>query len=174
MLFKSLRVYDWITIGYIIIGIACFIWTSIGNDYVLKKIDKKRRGEEKTAQYIYFDEIRRSWLRNQNIWIAVEYFLVGLSYLSMVIVIYMTVDHIVDGEILKIKTTIYAIINLLSSAFRDYLSPRKKSVGARKAYLLLNKAIMKYDNGDERNMDGLVKALDEGESIITTSTYEDN
>lgn len=140
----------------------------------MKKIDKKRKGEEKTAQYIYFDEMRRSWLRNQNIWIAVEYFLVGLSYLSMVIVIYMTVDHIIDGEVLKIKTTIYAIINLLSSAFRDYLSPRKKSVGARKAYLLLNKAIMEYDNGKEENMNELVKAFDEGETIMTASTYEDN
>lgn len=53
-------------------------------------------------------------MRNQNIWISVEYFLVGFSYLSMVIVIYMSVDNIIiDGDILKAKTTIYMILNLL-------------------------------------------------------------
>lgn len=37
---NNFAVYDWITIIYIIVGIACFIWTSIGNDYVFNKIEK--------------------------------------------------------------------------------------------------------------------------------------
>ena len=40
-LLKNLAVYDWITIIYIIVGIACFIWTSIGNDFVFNKIEKQ-------------------------------------------------------------------------------------------------------------------------------------
>ena len=37
---SNFAVYDLITIIYLIIGIACFIWTSVGNDYVFKKIEK--------------------------------------------------------------------------------------------------------------------------------------
>ena len=37
---NNFAVYDWITIIYITVGIACFIWTSIGNDYVFNKIEK--------------------------------------------------------------------------------------------------------------------------------------
>lgn len=72
--------------------------------------------------------VRKSWMRNQNIWISVEYFLVGLAYLSMVITLYITVDNIASGEDLKIKFAFYTIINLMSSTFRDYLSPKKKAL----------------------------------------------
>ncbi|MDD3401825.1 MAG: hypothetical protein PHQ72_00510 [Hespellia sp.] len=172
-----LEVYDWITILYMVIGISCFIWVSIGNDYIFKKIEKRLKLDASLNQRskkcdLYYTEIRKSWLHNQNIWIAVEYFLVGLAYLSMVIVIYATVDNIVVAEVLKIKTAFYAIINLLASAFRDYLNPRKKSIGARNAYLLLNKAIIKYENGDGTK-DELLEAFDKGERIMTKSTYEE-
>ncbi len=90
----------------------------------------------------------------------------------MVIVIYITVDNIVDGDMLKIKTAFYAIINLLASAFCDYLTPRKKSLGARKAYLLLNKAILNYENGTGTKEE-LLAAFDSGEKLMTESTYED-
>ena len=36
----NFAIYDWIRIIYVIIGICCFIWTSIGNDYVFKKIER--------------------------------------------------------------------------------------------------------------------------------------
>lgn len=150
---NNFAVYDWITIIYIIVGIACFIWTSIGNDYVFNKIEKSIQQDNSLDQRvkkcdIYYLEIRKSWLRNQNIWISVEYFLVGLAYLSMVITLYITVDNIVSGNDFKIKIAFYTIINLLASAFRDYLNPKKKSLGARNAYLILNKAIIKYENGN--------------------------
>lgn len=112
-------------------------------------------------------------MRNQNIWISVEYFLVGFSYLSMVIVIYMSVDNIIiDGDILKAKTTIYTILNLLASALRDYLQPKKKALGARQAYLLLDKKILEYEYQDASDKD-LVDAISEGEKLITKSTYEE-
>lgn len=38
--FLTLQVYDWITILYVIVGIASFIWASIGNNYVIKRINK--------------------------------------------------------------------------------------------------------------------------------------
>lgn len=63
----------------------------------------------------------------------------------MVITLYITVDNIVSGEDFKIKITFYIIINLLASDFRDYLSPKKKALGARNVYLTLNKAIIKYE-----------------------------
>lgn len=174
---NKFAVYDWITLLYIVIGIACFIWTSIGNDYVYKKIEKSIKREPTSDQRtnkcdIYYLELRKSWLRNQNIWISIEYFLVGLAYLSMVITLYITVDNIVSGNDFKIKIAFYTIINLLASAFRDYLSPKKKSLGARKAYLLLNKAIIKYENGDGTKNE-LLEAFDNGEKIMTESTYED-
>ena len=174
---NNFAVYDWITIIYIIVGIACFIWTSIGNDYVFNKIEKSIQQDNSLDQRvkkcdIYYLEIRKSWLRNQNIWISVEYFLVGLAYLSMVITLYITVDNIVSGNDFKIKIAFYTIINLLASAFRDYLTPKKKSLGARNAYLILNKAIIKYENGNG-SKDELLEAFDMGEQMMTTSTYED-
>ena len=98
-----LAIYDWITILYIVIGIVCFIWVSTGNDYIFKKIEKLIKEDPAIEPAvrksdIYYIEIRKSWLHNQNIWIAVEYFLVGLAYLSMVIVLYITVDNIVNDR----------------------------------------------------------------------------
>lgn len=40
-LLKELAVYDWITILYIIVGVACFIWISTGNEYIFNKIEKR-------------------------------------------------------------------------------------------------------------------------------------
>lgn len=174
---KSLAIYDWITILYVFIGIGGFVWVSTGNNYIFNLIEKRLTADPTLDQRVqkcdlYYIEIRKSWLHNQNIWISVEYFLVGLAYLSMVIVIYITVDNIVDGDMLKIKTAFYAIINLLASAFRDYLNPKKKSLGARKAYLLLNKAILNYENGTGTKEE-LLSAFDLGEKMMTESTYED-
>ena len=173
---NKLAVYDLIAIIYIIVGISCFIWASIGNNYVFKKIERLRIDanlDERVKKCdLYYVEIRKSWLRNQNIWISVEYFLVGLAYLSMVITLYITVDNIVSGEDFKIKIAFYTIINLLASAFRDYLNPKKKSLGARSAYLILNKAIIKYENG-EGTRDELLDAFDKGEKMMTETTYED-
>lgn len=176
-IFKNFAVYDWITVIYIIVGIACFIWTSIGNNFVFNKIEKliqKDKNLDQKAQKcdIYYLELRKSWLRNQNIWISVEYFLVGLTYLSMVITLYVTVDNIVSGDDFKIKIAFYTIINLLASAFRDYLNPKKKSLGARNAYLILNKAIINYENGNGTKND-LLEAFDKGEKMMTETTYED-
>lgn len=172
-----LAIYDWITILYIVIGIVCFIWVSTGNDYIFKKIEKLIKEDPAIEPAvrksdIYYTEIRKSWLHNQNIWIAVEYFLVGLAYLSMVIVLYITVDNIVTGEFIKEKITFYTIVNLLASAFRDYLNPKKKSLGVRKAYILLNRAILQYENGNGSKED-LLEAFDKGEKLMTQSTYEE-
>lgn len=174
---NNLAVYDWVTIIYVIVGIACFVWTSIGNNYVFDTIEKSIHNDNSLDKRIekcdiYYLEIRKSWMRNQNIWIAVEYFLVGLAYLSMVITLYITVDNIVSGDDFKIKIAFYTIINLLASAFRDYLNPKKKSLGARNAYLLLNRAIIKYENGNG-STDELLEAFDKGEQMMTSTTYED-
>lgn len=176
-LFKNFAIYDWITFLYFIIGIICAIWTSIGNNYVFNLIEKKIKEDSSLDQRVekcdlYYTELRKSWLRNQNIWIAVEYFLVGLTYLSMVIVLYITVDNIVTGNDFKIKIVFYTIINLLASAFRDYLNPKKKALGVRNAYLVLNKAIIKYENGNG-SKDELLEAFNKGEKMMTESTYED-
>lgn len=73
---KNFAVYDWITILYILVGIVCFIWTSIGNDYVFNKIEKKIKKDDSLDQRkekcdLYYLELRKSWMRNQNIWISV-------------------------------------------------------------------------------------------------------
>ena len=47
---SNFAVYDLITIIYLIIGIACFIWTSVGNDYVFKKIEKLNRADSSLDQ----------------------------------------------------------------------------------------------------------------------------
>lgn len=174
----NLQIYDWITIIYIIVGIASFIWASIGNNYVFGLIDRKKMKKVKIIESkqkecdTFYEEIRRSWLREQNIWKSIEYFLIGLSYLSMVVVIYMTVDNIVDGDLLKIKTTFYAIINLLASTFKDYLEPGKKSLGLRKAFIVLNEANLKYKHGycDDNELN---QAVIDGEKIITEYIYND-
>ena len=140
----------------------------------IEKLIQKDKNLDQKAQKcdIYYLELRKSWLRNQNIWISVEYFLVGLTYLSMVITLYVTVDNIVSGDDFKIKIAFYTIINLLASAFRDYLNPKKKSLGARNAYLILNKAIINYENGNGTKID-LLEAFDKGEKMMTETTYED-
>ena len=48
---------------------------------------------------------------------------------------------------ITIKITFYAMINLLSLATKDYLVPKKKLLGIRKAYLILNEAILNYVYG---------------------------
>ena len=66
----------------------------------------------------------------------------------------------------------YVEQKFLLLAFRDYLNPKKKSLGARSAYLILNKAIIKYENG-EGTRDELLEAFDKGENMMTKTTYED-
>lgn len=53
--------------------------------------------------------------------------------------------EIVNAGILTIKITFYTIINLLTLATKDYLVPKKKLLGIRKAYLILNEAILNYE-----------------------------
>ena len=55
--------------------------------------------------------------------------------------------EIVDANILTTKITFYTIINLLTLATKDYLVPKKKLLGIRKAYLILNEAILNYVYG---------------------------
>ncbi len=50
--------------------------------------------------------------------------------------------------------------------------PRKKALGARMAYLLLNRAIINYENG-EGSLEELLNAFDQGEQFMTESTYEE-
>lgn len=53
--------------------------------------------------------------------------------------------EIVNANILTTKITFYTIINLLTLATKDYLVPKKKLLGIRKAYLILNEAILNYE-----------------------------
>lgn len=53
--------------------------------------------------------------------------------------------EIVDANILTTKITFYTIINLLTLATKDYFVPKKKLLGIRKAYLILNEAILNYE-----------------------------
>lgn len=53
--------------------------------------------------------------------------------------------EIVDANILTTKITFYTIINLLTLATKDYLVPKKKLLGIRKVYLILNEAILNYE-----------------------------
>ena len=52
--------------------------------------------------------------------------------------------EIVNADILTIKITFYTIINLLSLTTKDYLVTKKKLLGIRKAYLILNEVILNY------------------------------
>lgn len=70
---------------------------------------------------MYFDEIRKKMTQ------TTKYF------------------EIVDANILTTKITFYTIINLLTLATKDYLVPKKKLLGIRKAYLILNEAILNYE-----------------------------
>lgn len=53
--------------------------------------------------------------------------------------------EIVNAGILTTKITFYTIINLLTLATKDYLVPKKKLLEIRKAYLILNEAILNYE-----------------------------
>lgn len=174
---ESMEIYDWIFLLYIIVGISSLIWASIGNDYVFGRIDRKEKKNiiattKKRTCDVFFEEMKRSWLREQNIWKSVEYFLIGLSYLSMVITLYIAVDNIIENMLMLRKVTFYTIINLLSSSVKDYLVPNKKSLGVRKAYLILNEAIMMYEYG-KIEIEELYAAVVKGENLITIYTYED-
>lgn len=70
---------------------------------------------------MYFDEIRKKMTQ------TTKYF------------------EIVDANILTTKITFYTIINLLTLATKDYLVPKKKLLEIRKAYLILNEAILNYE-----------------------------
>ena len=70
---------------------------------------------------MYFDEIRKKMTQ------TTKYF------------------EIVDANILTTKITFYTTINLLTLATKDYLVPKKKLLGIRKAYLILNEAILNYE-----------------------------
>lgn len=75
-------------------------------------------------------------------------------------------------DMLSTKITFYTIINLLSSTIKDYLTPDKKALGVRKAYLLLNEAILNYEYGFI-NTKELNDAVKNGEDIITEYVYKD-
>lgn len=65
-LFDLLRVYDWITVIYVLAGIIALIWAGVGNEFVYLIIEwkNKKTNNKKRKCDIYFEEFRRSWMRN--------------------------------------------------------------------------------------------------------------
>ena len=80
--------------------------------------------------------------------------------------------EIVDANILTTKITFYTIINLLTLATKDYLVPKKKLLGIRKAYLILNEAILNYEYRLIK-LEELNDAVKKREDVITAYIYED-
>lgn len=80
--------------------------------------------------------------------------------------------EIVDANILTTKITFYTIINLLTLATKDYLVPKKKLLGIRKAYLILNEAILNYEYRLIK-LEELNDAVKKREDVITVYVYED-
>ena len=175
---KAPAVYDWLMIAYIIIGLIFLIIRNLKNDRIIGKISKEVEKDPYARQVNQVCDIdfiihRNSWLKKQNVWMTVEHFFVGLSYLTIIGIIYMLMCNVITGEELFVmKMAVYALINLFSSIFRHYLKPRRRAIGARKAYLMLNKAILRYEDGLIRK-ENVIEMIDIGEKIMTRYVYEE-
>lgn len=138
---------------------ACILITLITGieDIVIKSLS----GIHKVAY------IRKSvWLKSNIIWMVINFWMISSSFLSTIIVIYISVQD-VDAT----RIVFYSVMSLFVSIMSYVLNPLAMARGYRKAYQEIDKAIFEYEKRKE-NIDILEKALVCGEEYIEKYSYE--
>lgn len=97
---------------------------------------------------------RTVWIKSSITWLAIHYFIVLATFLSTSIVIYVSVIEEEKGKVL-----FYSIVSFFSSIITYIVNPYKASSAYRKAYMIIDCALLKDENIQE--------ALEKGESIIS-------
>lgn len=145
----KIEIYDWIFIFAIIIFFIVTIWVNCisGKDFHKDDINI----EDDTLKDAYYR--RQIWIRASITWLAVHYFIVLSTFLSTSIVIY--VSTVNEG---KEKIIFYSIVSFFSSIATYIINPYKTSLAYRKAYMLIDFALL--NNGNIRT------SIKNGEKII--------
>lgn len=107
------------------------------------------------------------WLKCNIIWLIVNFWIIGSSFLANLIIIYTVVN-----EINKNRIVFYSIMSLFTSIMSYVLNPIAMAKGYRLAFQEIDKAILIYENGKCENDDILVVALIKGEEYISKYSYE--
>ena len=135
---------------------------------VPKSNSKKNTNKLRQAPF-QFTRLRISWLRSQLVFQIVDYYLVALSFISMVIIIYTSNEPNANG----MRIIFYAILSFVFSVINIIFKPQKIASGYRKAFKELNNAIMEYEYTNRYIEDiknqtygKLVDAVLKGEMII--------
>lgn len=111
--------------------------------------------------------IRKSvWLKSNIIWMVINFWMVASSFLSTIIVIYISIDNL-DAT----RIVFYSVMSLFVSIMGYVLNPLAMARGYRKAYQEIDKAIFEFEK-DKNNTDILEKALVSGEEFIEKYSYE--
>lgn len=111
--------------------------------------------------------IRKSvWLKSNIIWMVVNFWMISSSFLSTIIIIYISVED-VDAT----RIVFYSVMSLFVSIMGYVLNPLAMSRGYRKAYQEIDKAIFEYEK-ELKNVDLLKEALVCGEEYIEKYSFE--
>lgn len=143
---QNIKIYDGIFIFAILFFVAVTTWVNLtsGKNYL-------KDNDDVMLQDAHYR--RTIWLRASITWLAVHYFIVLSTFLSTSIVIYASM---MDAG--KTKILFYSIISFFSSIITYIVNPYKTSMAYRKAYMLIDFALLKNANIQE--------ALEKGESLI--------
>lgn len=148
----------YVTLSVVCIEICILITLITGiEDIVIKSLD----GIHKVAY------IRKSvWLKSSIIWMVINFWMISSSFLSTIIVIYISVQN-VDAT----RIVFYSVMSLFVSIMGYVLNPLAMARGYRKAYQEIDRAIFEYEKKNE-NVEILEKALVCGEEYIEKYSYE--
>ena len=147
---QNIKVYDGIFIFAIIFFFTVTLWVNFagGKNFTQKKNNDIDDAILKDAYYR-----RKIWIRSSITWLAVHYFIVLSTFLSTSIVIYVSMSDEGKGKIL-----FYSIVSFFSSIITYIVNPYKTSLAYRKAYMLIDFALLNNENIQE--------SIKNGEKII--------
>lgn len=112
--------------------------------------------------------IRKSvWLKSNIVWMVVNFWMISSAFLSTLIVIYISVNNI-DAR----KIVFYSIMSLFTSIMQYVLTPMAMARGYRKAYQIIDKAILSYEKNGCKDIEILEDALNLGEGYIEKYSYK--
>lgn len=124
--------------------------------------------EKENKSILYQKALTRKsvWLKSEIAWLVVYYWLIGSSLLATIIVIYIGIDTMEQRRIV-----LYSIFSLFFCCAGYVVNAMTASRGYRKAYCLIDAAILKYEQ-DGNNEKILGDAMIEGEKFITEYTFK--
>lgn len=136
--------------GIIFLVVMCGFALNVCGKYPIKEEEDIKRKEA--------FEKRKIWIRSSIIWLSIYYWLILNSILTTLLVLYISCYENMGVNEMQARVFFYSVISLFSSICPYVVNLQEISKAYRKAYRVLDKALVLNEN--------LAEALVEGEKII--------